>query len=66
MSCRSRSVYGQMVCPDIAAIGRAFGGAGHTVTNRADLAAALKAAAAEDRFTVIAAVIDRQAYDGRL
>lgn len=64
MGLASRGV--DFVGPDIAAIGRAFGGAGHTVTNRADLAAALKAAAAEDRFTVIAAVIDRQAYDGRL
>lgn len=52
--------------PDIAAIGRAFGGAGHTVTSRAGLAAALKAALTEERFTVIAAVIERQAYDGRL
>lgn len=51
---------------DIAAIGRAFGGAGHTVTSRAELAAALEAAMAEERFTVIAAVIERQAYDGRL
>lgn len=51
---------------DIAAIGRAFGGAGHTVTSRAELEAALKAAMAETRFTVIAAVIDRKAYDGRI
>ncbi len=52
--------------PDIAAIGRAFGGAGHTVRNRAELQDALQAAMAETRFTVIAAVIDRKSYDGRL
>ncbi|MDB6177328.1 thiamine pyrophosphate-binding protein [Paracoccus sp. Z330] len=52
--------------PDIAAIGRAFGGAGHTVRNRTELAAALKAAMIEKSFSVIAAIIDRQAYDGRI
>ncbi|MBU2957663.1 thiamine pyrophosphate-binding protein [Paracoccus sp. 1_MG-2023] len=52
--------------PDIAAIGRAFGGAGHTVRCRAELRDALKTAMAETRFTVIAAVIDRKSYDGRL
>ncbi len=49
---------------DIAAIGRAFGGAGHRVTDRAGLRAALTAALAAPRFTVIAAEISRGAYDG--
>lgn len=51
---------------DFAAIGRAFGGNGHRVTSRPELAAALAAAMAADRFTVIAAVIERGAYDGRI
>ncbi|WP_299046518.1 thiamine pyrophosphate-binding protein [uncultured Tateyamaria sp.] len=51
---------------DFAAIGRAFGGAGHTVSSRAELRAALDAARSADTFTVIAAVIDRGAYDGRI
>jgi acetolactate synthase-1/2/3 large subunit len=51
---------------DFAAIGRAFGGHGHRVTSRAELHAALTAALAADRFTVIACVIDRGAYDGRI
>lgn len=51
---------------DFAAMGRAFGGAGHTVTSRAELEAALNAAQSSETFTVIAAVIERGAYDGRL
>lgn len=51
---------------DFAAMGRAFGGAGHTVTSRAELETALTAAQSADRFTVIAAVIERGAYDGRI
>lgn len=51
---------------DFAAIGRAFGGQGHTVTSRAELREALSAAQNADSFTVIAAVIDRKAYDGRI
>ncbi|WP_375230364.1 thiamine pyrophosphate-binding protein [Roseobacter sp. S98] len=51
---------------DFAAIGQAFGGAGHTVTNRAELEAALNSALTADTFTVIAAVIDRGGYDGRI
>ena len=51
---------------DFAAIGRAFGGQGHTVTSRAELREALEAAQKADSFTVIAAVIDRKAYDGRI
>lgn len=51
---------------DFAAIGRAFGGEGHTVTSRAALETALTAALASDRFTVIAAEIERGAYDGRI
>jgi len=51
---------------DFAAIGRAFGGHGVTVDNRADLRAALHAAMQADRFTVIAAAIDRRSYDGRI
>ena len=51
---------------DFAAIGRAFGGHGVTVTDRASLARALDDAFAADRFTVIAAPIPRGAYDGRI
>ena len=51
---------------DYAAIGRAFGGAGHQVHNRDELRAALTAAQQADTFTVIAAEIDREEYDGRI
>ena len=51
---------------DYAAIGQAMGGHGVTVTNRADLDAALKQALAADTFTLIAAKIDRRSYDGRI
>lgn len=51
---------------DFAAIGRAFGGAGATVTSREELEAALKDAQAAETFTVIAAVVDRRSYDGRI
>lgn len=51
---------------DFAAIGRAFGGYGHTVRNRAELRTALEQALQADRFTVIAAEIDREGYDGRI
>lgn len=51
---------------DFAAIAQAFGGYGHTVTNRDELRAALGAAQSADTFTVIAAAIDRNSYDGRI
>ncbi len=51
---------------DFAAVGQAFGGHGHTVHDRAELRDALEKAMSADTFTVIAAVIDRQGYDGRL
>jgi acetolactate synthase-1/2/3 large subunit len=51
---------------NFAAMGVAFGGAGTTVRDRAALETALKKAMKADTFTVIAAVIDRGAYDGRL
>lgn len=51
---------------DFAAIGRAFGGHGVRVTNRAELRAALQAAQEADTFTVIAAEIDRGSYDNRI
>lgn len=51
---------------DFAAMGRAFGGHGVTVRDRAALEAALKDAMSADRFTVIAAEIERGAYDGRI
>ncbi|MFN6977439.1 MAG: thiamine pyrophosphate-binding protein, partial [Gemmobacter sp.] len=51
---------------DFAALGRALGGHGVTVRDRAALAAALGSALEADRFTVIAAEIDRAAYDGRI
>lgn len=49
---------------DFAAMGRAFGGQGHRVTNVAELEAALEAAQQSETFTVIAAEIDRKSYDG--
>lgn len=49
---------------DFAAIGQAFGGNGHTVTSRAELRSALEQAMQAETFTVIAAMIDRKAYDG--
>jgi acetolactate synthase-1/2/3 large subunit len=51
---------------DFAAMGRAFGGAGHTAKTRAELEAALVAAQTADTFTVIACMIERGAYDGRI
>ena len=51
---------------DFAAMGRAFGGNGHSVTNRAELRAALTEAMSADSFTVIACEIDRGGYDGRI
>lgn len=51
---------------DFAAMGRAFGGAGHTVTSRAELKTALATAQSAETFTVIAAIIERGAYDGRI
>ncbi len=51
---------------DFAAMGSAFGGAGHTVQTRAELEAALQTAQTADTFTVIACVIERGAYDGRI
>ncbi|MEV8467691.1 thiamine pyrophosphate-binding protein [Fluviibacterium sp. DFM31] len=51
---------------DYAAIGLAFGGHGVTVSDRDGLQAALSDALTADRFTVIAAIFDREAYDGRI
>jgi acetolactate synthase-1/2/3 large subunit len=51
---------------DFAAMGRAMGGAGVDVTNRAELRAAIETALAADIFTVIAAQIERGGYDGRI
>jgi acetolactate synthase-1/2/3 large subunit len=51
---------------DFAAMGRAMGGAGVTVHNRAELCSAIEEAMTADTFTVIAAVIERGGYDGRI
>ncbi len=51
---------------NFAAMGVAFGGAGVTVRSRAELTEALETAQTADTFTVIAAVIERGAYDGRI
>ena len=51
---------------DFTSIGKAFGGNGHTVRSRAELAKALKSALASEHFTVIAAEIDRAGYDSRI
>lgn len=49
-----------------AAIADAFGGTGVTVRDRDQLTSALKTALTSDRFTLIAAEIDRKSYDGRI
>ena len=51
---------------NFAAMGVAFGGAGVTVRNRAALETALNDALTAETFTVIAAIIDQGAYDGRI
>ena len=51
---------------DFAAMGQAFGGNGVTVHNRGALENALKDAMRAEKFTVIAAVIEKGAYDGRI
>ena len=51
---------------DFAAMGKAFGGNGHNVHTRDELRVALKAAQKAQEFTVIAAVIEKGAYDGRI
>lgn len=51
---------------DFAAMGVAFGGAGHSVTNRSELEVALTTAQQADTFTVIACRIERGRYDGRI
>ena len=51
---------------DYSAIAKAFGGQGHTVTSRAELHDALEQAQTAKTFTVIAAMIDRGTYDGRI
>lgn len=51
---------------DFAAMGRAFGGVGVTVQCRDALETALNSALTADTFTVIAALIEKGAYDGRI
>ncbi|MEO0389581.1 MAG: thiamine pyrophosphate-binding protein [Pseudomonadota bacterium] len=51
---------------DFAALGRAMGGHGVDVRSRAELRAAISDALEARTFTVIAAHIDRGAYDGRI
>lgn len=51
---------------NFAALGLAFGGTGVTVRSREALETALKDALNAETFTVIAAIIDRGAYDGRI
>ena len=50
---------------DFAALGRALGGNGVRVTSRAELRAALQDAMGSAQFTVIAAEIEREAYNDR-
>lgn len=50
---------------DFAALGRALGGNGVRVSSRAQLRAALQDAMASEQFTVIAAEIEREAYNDR-
>lgn len=49
---------------DAAAVGRAFGGKGFTVSSEQELREALAEAQSSDCFSVIAVQIDRKAYDG--
>jgi acetolactate synthase-1/2/3 large subunit len=51
---------------DFTAVAAAMGGYGVTVRDRESLAKALADGLAADSFTIISAVIGRQAYDGRL
>jgi acetolactate synthase-1/2/3 large subunit len=51
---------------DFAAVARAFGGIGHTVTSRTELQGALDDVLNAETFTVIAAIIERGSYDGRI
>ena len=51
---------------DFAAVARALGGIGLDVDNRADLVHAVNEGLVADTFTVVAAHIDRAAYDGRI
>lgn len=51
---------------DFTALAEAMGGSGVTVRDRAALASAVREGLAADSFTIISAVIDRQAYDDRL
>jgi acetolactate synthase-1/2/3 large subunit len=52
---------------DFAAIAKAFGGVGAMVSDRPSLEQACREAVARtDGFTLIAATIDRRAYDGRI
>ena len=51
---------------DFAAVARALGGIGVDVDNRANLSSAVRTGLEADNFTVIAAHIDRTAYDGRI
>ncbi len=50
---------------DFPAVAEALGGCGVAVSDRAALAEAVKTGLAADRFTLIAAEVGRQAYDGR-
>ncbi len=50
---------------DFAALGRALGGHGVSVRNREELRTALTAAMDADRFTVIAAEIEKESYNGK-
>lgn len=50
---------------DFAAVARALGGHGVAVSSREALRAAVAEGLAADTFTIVAASIDRQAYDGR-
>jgi len=50
---------------DFAAVAVALGGHGATVTDRESLRREAREALGRDRFTVIAARIGQQAYDGR-
>lgn len=51
---------------DFAAVGRAMGGNGYSVSSRNELATAIREALASKTFSVISCRISRKAYDGRI
>lgn len=59
------NTYGvQFAAPDIPAVAQAYGGIGQVICNSGDLQTALADAWGRNRFTVLACLIDKSAYNG--